>query len=229
MRKWLIIVAVVIILVFTGLFIAGTVDSNEPAEEQTTTDPQISTEQQTTTDPQISIEQQSDESGENITEESATPMTDDEIKGFYLKAHKLYAEWFSPVNNLVVDWDNITIINDREYFEVNSTEISSVEELKTEFKKYFDNKIIAETVDKYYIMYNGKMYGNAVLVEGGEVSETKHKMTVKNSTNTECVLTITSYIGDHKQDLDYRLRVIDGEWKFTGVFHWITMYDLVLE
>ena len=38
-------------------------------------------------------------------------------------------------NNLVVDWDNTLKIDKREYYEVDSTEITSVEALKKEFDK----------------------------------------------------------------------------------------------
>lgn len=162
-------------------------------------------------------------------EESATPLTEDELKEFCIKAHNLYAEWFSPANNLVVDWDNTLKIDKREYFEVDSTKITSVEALKTEFAKYFDSEEIDDKIDGYYVMYNGKMYGASELVQGGEIEGMKHKMTIEKNTNTECLLKITSYLDSFEQVFYYRLRVIDGEWKFAGVFHWVTQYDLVLE
>ena len=156
-------------------------------------------------------------------------MTEEQIKELYLKAHKLYAQWFSPSNNLVVDWENITKIDGVEYFSVSSTDISTVDELKTEFGKYFNRADFDEIIDRYYVMHNGKMYGNAILVEGGDVSGETHKMTIKVNTNTECEFTITSTTGDYTSDLDFRLKVVGGEWKFAGVFHWITLDELVLE
>ena len=155
-------------------------------------------------------------------------MTEEQIKQMYLTAHDLYAEWFSPNNNLIVDWDNVTIIDDIEYFEVNSTEITSVEELKEEFGKYFDREDFDEIIDRFYVMHNGKMYGMSFLLEGDDIPWESHKMTININTNTECDFTITSYNGDEKQELDYRLKVIDGNWKFTGAFHWVTTDTLVL-
>ena len=217
LKMWMKILIVVIVLILAGLFIVKTIDSNKPAEQQTTT------EQKTTIEPQFT------ESNEDTIEESATPLTEDELKDLCIKAHNLYAEWFSPENNLVVDWDNTLKIDNREYFEVASTEITSVEALKTEFAKYFDSEEIDDKIDSYYVMHNGKMYGASELIQGGEIDGMKHKMTIKKNTNTECLLEITSYLDGFEQDFYYRLRVIDGEWKFAGVFHWVTQYDLVLE
>ncbi len=217
LKMWMKILIVVIVLILAGLFIVKTIDSNKPVEQQTTT------EQKTT------IEPQSTESNEDTIEESATPLTEDELKELCIKAHNLYAEWFSPENNLVVDWDNTLKIDNREYFEVASTEITSVEALKTELAKYFDSEEIDDKIDSYYVMHNGKMYGDAVLVEGGYVPAERYILTINKNTNTECVLTITSHFSDSKEEMDYHLKVIDGKWKFTGVFNCVTLEKLVLE
>ncbi len=156
-------------------------------------------------------------------------LSENEIKDLYNNAYKLYVEWLSPANNLVVDWENVTKIDDREYFIVDSTAITSVEALKTEFGKYFDRNSFDNIIEKYYVMHNGKLYGDAMLVEGGELPWENHKLTVKTNTDSECVFTITSTIDGESQDLDYRLKVVDGEWKFTGVFHFITTEVPVLK
>lgn len=155
--------------------------------------------------------------------ESATPLTEDEIKELFLEAHKLYVDWLSPAAKyLNAEWDKTTTIDGVEYFEVVPNEINSVDELKKEYEKYFSEEIMEENIDKYYVMHNGKMYGNAVLVEGGEIPATKYELAVKSNTSTECNITITSYIEDSKSELSYKLKVIDGEWKFTKVFNWVT-------
>ncbi len=160
------------------------------------------------------------------TEESATPLTEDEIKEMFLNAHKLYVDWSSPAAKyLNADWDKTTTIDGVEYFEVIPNEINSVDELRNEYKKYFSEEIIKENIDKYYVMHNGKMYGNAVLSEGGEIPATKYEFKVKSNTSTECNITITSYIEDSKDELSYKLKVIDGEWNFVEVFHWVTMNE----
>ncbi|MBR2953739.1 MAG: hypothetical protein IKC45_05060 [Clostridia bacterium] len=178
-----------------------------------------SAEQQTTT-----------ESDENKTEEAATPLTEKEVRELFLKAHNLYVDWSSPVTKyLDTDWDKVTVIDGEEYFEVVPNKITSVDELKKEYGNYFSEEIIKENIDRYYVMHDGKMYGNAVLVEGGEIPCERYKLTVNTNTNTECDFTITSYIGDDEQELNYRLKVVDGKWKFVGVFHWITQFEFVLE
>ncbi len=157
-------------------------------------------------------------------EESATPLTENEIKELFLEAHKLYVEWSSPAGTyLNKDWNNTTIIDGVEYFEVVSTEITSVDELRNEYSKYFSEEIIKENIDKYYVMHNGKMYGNAVLVEGGEIPSSNYELTVRSNTSTECNITVSLYIEDSKDELYYKLKVIDGEWKFTEIFPWVTM------
>ena len=156
--------------------------------------------------------------------ESATPLTEGEIKELFLDAHKLYVEWSSPAGTyLNKDWNNTTIIDGVEYFEVVSTEITSVDELRNEYSKYFSEEIVKENIDKYYVMYNGKMYGNAVLVEGGEIPSSNYELTVHSNTSTECNFTVSLYIEDSKDELYYKLKVIDGKWKFTEIFPWVTM------
>ncbi len=163
------------------------------------------------------------ENNQASVEGSAIPLSTEEIEKLFLNAHKMYVDWLSPAAKyLNVDWDKTTTIDGVEYFEVVSTEITSVDALKNEFGKYFSEEIINETVDKYYLMHNGKMYGNAVLTEGGEVQATKYELAVQSSSSTECNITITSYIEDSKTELNYKLKVIDGEWKFVGAFNWVT-------
>lgn len=156
--------------------------------------------------------------------ESATLLTENEIKELFLKAHKLYVEWSSPAGKyLNKDWNNTTIIDGVEYFEVISNEINSVDELRNEYSKYFSEEIVKENIDEYYVMHNGKMYGNAVLVEGGEIPSSNYELTVRSNTSTECNFTVSLYIEDSKDELYYKLKVIGGEWKFTEIFPWVTM------
>lgn len=156
--------------------------------------------------------------------ESATPLTEDEIKELFLEAHKLYVDWSSPVAKyLNADWDKTTTIDGVEYFEVVPNEINSVDELKKEYEKYFSEEIIEENIDKYYVMHNGKMYGNAVLIEGADFPWDSHILTVKTNSNTECTFTVKSTIENSYNELEYKLKVIDGEWKFIEVFNWVTM------
>ncbi len=164
------------------------------------------------------------------TEESATPLTEDEIKELFLNAHKLYVDWLSPaVKYLNIDWDKTTTIDGVEYFEVVSNEIASVDTLKKEFSKYFSEEIIKENIDRYYVMHNGKMYGNTILAEGGDITWGNHKIIVKTNTDTECVFTVISTFEDTERELDYRLKVVEGEWKFTDVFYCVSFEELVLE
>lgn len=206
MKKRLIIVAVVIILIFTGIYISKNVESKKPAEQQIT------------------------ETDENKTEESANSLTENEIKAIYLKAHKLYVDWSSPaVKYLDADWEKTTIIDGVEYFEVIPNEISSVDELKKAYQEYFCEEIIKENIDRYYVMHNGKMYGNAVLIEGGGFPFESHEITVKTNTPEECTFTVKSSVGDSYDESEYTLKVIDGKWKFTGVFNWVSTDELVLD
>lgn len=161
--------------------------------------------------------------------DTLTYLEKNELKEFYLKAHELYRVWLGTANNLVIDWENITRIDGEEYFEVKSTAITTVDELKAEFDKYFDKEYYNKEIDNYYVMYNGNMYGNAILTQGGDVMYQSHKLTVKTITDTECVFTITSSIEDSKRELDYKLKLIDGEWKLTEVFHCVSIDELVLE
>ena len=116
--------------------------------------------------------------------------------------------------------------SEKETFDFGKSEL--VEELKKEFGKYFDREDFDEIIDRFYVMHNGKMYGTSFLLEGDDIPWESHKLTININTNTECDFTITSYNGDEKQELDYRLKVIDGNWKFTGTFHWVTTDTLVL-
>ena len=161
--------------------------------------------------------------------EPLTSFEKNKLKEFYWNAHELYRKWISSAGNLVVDWDNTTKIDGEEYFEVNSTAITTVDELKAEFDKYFDKEYYNKEIEKYYVMNNGKMYGNAILVEGGDIMYESHKLTVKTITDTECIFTITSSFEDSQRELDYKLKLIDGEWKFTEVFHCVSVEELVLE
>ncbi len=162
--------------------------------------------------------------------ESATPLTEDEIKELFLEAHNLYVEWSSPAGKyLDKDWNNTTVIDGVEYFEVVSTKITSVDELRNEYSKYFSEEIIKENIDRYYVMHNGKMYGNCILVEGGDISWQNHKLTIKDNTDTKCIFTVTSQFEETERELNYTLKVVDGEWRFTEVFNCLTTEELVLE
>ncbi len=160
---------------------------------------------------------------------SATPLTENELKEMYLKAHNLYQGWIGSAKNMDVNWDKLTKIGDADYFEVTSTEIATVDALKTEFSKYFDRELLDKEIDEYYVMHNGKMYGNSILVEGGDIMWQSHNITIKTITDTECVFTITSSFEDSQRELDYKLKLIDGEWKFTDVFHCVSLEQVVLE
>lgn len=163
-------------------------------------------------------------------EESATPLTEDEIKEIFLEAHKLYVEWSSPVAKyLNKDWNKTITIDGVEYFEVVSNEITSVDELKNEYSKYFSEEIIKESIDKYYVMHNGKLYGNCVLVEGGDISWQKHKLIINKNTDTECTFTVISEYEGAERELSYTMKVKDGKWKFTDSFNCLTTEELVLE
>lgn len=223
MKSKKIIIAIVIVVIAIVATVA-IVQINNSKEPQTTT----TTTEQTTENKETPTEETSTEKTQ--PQESATPLTEAEIKELFLDAHKLFVDWSSPVAKyLNVDWDKTTTIDGVEYFEVIPNEFSSVEELRKEYAKYFSEEIIKENIDRYYVMHDGKMYGNGVLVEGGEIPATKYELTVKSNTSTECNIIIASYIEDSKDELNYKLKVIDGKWKFVDVFHWVTQYEFVLE
>lgn len=204
MKKYLVAIVIIIVGVIVAITIVHFNNSNELHSTTTT--------------------EHTTNKAETPIKESATPLTEEEIEKFFLEAHKLFVEWSSPVAKyLDADWDKTTTIDGVEYFEVLPNEINSVDELKKEYEKYFSEEIIEENIDKYYVMHNGKMYGNAVLVEGGDFPYDGYQLTIKTNTSTECTFTVKSIIDNSYNKLDYTLKVIDGKWKFVEVFNWVTM------
>ncbi len=161
--------------------------------------------------------------------QSATPLTENQVKELFITSHNLYSNWLGSAKNVNGDWNKTITINGIEYFEVTSTDITTVDELKDKFAECFDKSIYDKKIDELYIMYNGKIYGNCILSEGGDISWQKHKLAMDESSDTKYVVTVTSQFEDDERKLNYTLKVIDGKWKFTDQFNCLTTEDLVLE
>ena len=179
-----------------------------------------------------------EESTETLTEKPSeskprTPLTasgqvlsESEIKDLLTVANDLYMGWITPAGALKVDWDDETEINGKIYIPAISGEFMTVDAINAELHNYFSAELYKERVNDLYLMHNDKLYMRGPYAEGGDIDWNKLKLDVKSSTPTECIFTVIMYFEENGEILEereneYKLKVIDGKWKFADNFNWI--------
>lgn len=148
-------------------------------------------------------------------------LTEKEIKEFLPIANELYMDWVNPGGALEVDWDNEVIIDGERCIPVISGGLLSVDAIASEVQKFFSEEIYTDLLNDMYLMHDGKIYICGPYGEGGDIGWKKFKLEIKASTPTECNFIVTTYFEDTEKELEYKMKVIDGKWKFVESFEWI--------
>lgn len=87
------------------------------------------------------------------------PPLDDKLLDFYKEAYKFYQKYY--MCGFEVDYNNMKVVNELTYYQVNEKEFSTLEKLESKMKFYFTgialNNILSE-INYYFIEEDGVLY-----------------------------------------------------------------------
>ena len=206
--------AVVIVAVVVGFKFGDKIFTSKPTDYDT----QGSTTEDTAKD--FTVEK-TDYTPKNPLLATGKDLTEKEIKEFLPIANEVYMEWVNPGGALKVDWDNEVTIDGKKSNPVISGGLITHDAIVSEVQNFFSEETYKKCVDDMYLMHDGKLFVCGPYGEGGDIAYNNFNLEIISSTPTECSFVVTGYLGDNQQEWEYKMKVIDGKWKFVEEYEWI--------
>lgn len=148
-------------------------------------------------------------------------LTEKEIKEFLPVANEVYMDWVNPGRALKIDWDNEFTIDGKRCNPVISGGLITLDAIVSEVQNFFSEETYKECINNMYLMHEEKLFVCGPYGEGGDIGWNKFKLEIISSTPTECSFVITGYLEDDQQEWKYKMKVIDGKWKFVENYEWV--------
>lgn len=152
----------------------------------------------------------------------ATDLSNDEIIDFYKKAQEQYYDWLT-FDCDYIDTDSYIEADGKTFYLVHYAGISSVADLTAHLSNYFVPEFFKDTVEEYYIDYNGKLYRYTNAAGDGGLVLLSYEFTRTD----ESTYTLSFVYGEYdrrtnnlttSEPLTFSLIFRDGKWVFAEDF-----------